>query len=159
METVCTWKKINTLFHFLILCLWQSSNWRSGILVVLIYTDSIAQYWHFKWAKQKSCSRNAGVSPRASCASLTQRVGGRALEDESVGGEEDGALGRQQRWASHQPRGLLAAVGHQVYAHGVHHQLLTRQQEWPKQLGLRTHTCLEEKRDRGGVTEGTTFLF
>lgn len=66
------------------------------------------------------------------CASLTQWVGGRALEDESVSGEEDGALGRQQRWAAHQSRGLLAAIGHQVDAHGVHHQLLTRQQQRPQ---------------------------
>lgn len=57
---------------------------------------------------------------------LTQWVGGRALEDEAVGGEEDGALCREQRGASHQPRGLLAAIGHQVDTHGVHHQLLTR---------------------------------
>lgn len=71
-------------------------------------------------------------------SSLTQWVGGCALEDEPVGGEEDGALSREQRRTSHLPRGLLAAVGDQVDPHGVHHQLLTGQQCWPQQLGLHT---------------------
>lgn len=41
---------------------------------------------------------------------LTQRVVGRALEDEAVGGEEDGPLGREEGWTPQGPRGLLPAV-------------------------------------------------
>lgn len=59
-------------------------------------------------------------------SSLTKWVCGCALEDEPVGGEEDGTLSREQRRTSHQPCGLLAAVRDQVDPHGIHHQLLTR---------------------------------
>lgn len=80
--------------------------------------------------------------------SLTQWVGGRALEDEPVCGKEYCALSGEQRRASHQPRGLFSAVGDQVDPHGVHYQLLTGQQQWPQQLGLHRQ---EEK--RGGISD------
>lgn len=78
-------------------------------------------------------------------SSLTQWVSGCALEDEPVGGEEDGSLGREQRRASHQPRGLLPAIRDQVDPHGVHHQFLTGQQRWSQQFGL--HTDRKRRRE------------
>lgn len=75
-------------------------------------------------------SRRVCVCVRVS--SLTQWVRGRALEDEPVGGEEDGALSREQRRTSHQPRGLLTAVRDQVDPHAIHHQLLAGQQCRPQ---------------------------
>lgn len=71
---------------------------------------------------------------------LTEWVRGRALKDESIRGEEDGPLGGQQGRTSHQPRGLLAAVGDQVDPHAVHHQLLSQQQSRPQQFGLQENT-------------------
>lgn len=56
----------------------------------------------------------------------TQRVVGRALEDDPVRGKEDGTLGGQERWPAHHTRGLVSAVRQEVHAHAVHHQLLTR---------------------------------
>lgn len=52
------------------------------------------------------CNRDEAVC----VSSLTQRVGGRSLEDEPVGCEENGSLSREQRRTSHQPRGLFAPV-------------------------------------------------
>lgn len=54
---------------------------------------------------------------------LTQRVCGRALEDNPVGGQEDGSLGWQQGRAAHRTRGFLSAVCYEVNPHAVHHEL------------------------------------
>ena len=59
-----------------------------------------------------------------------ERIAGRALEDDAVVGEEEGALGRQQVEAGRTAgAALLAAVRQQVDAHALrHHQLLAVQQ-------------------------------
>lgn len=102
----------------------------------------------FRWLSglTPACQRNVCVCLCVSC--LTQWVCGCALEDESVGGEEDGPLGGEQRRTSHQARGLLASIRNQVDPHAVHHQLLARQQDRPQQLGL--HTDKTQKRGRQG---------
>lgn len=69
---------------------------------------------------------------------LTQWVRGGAFEDDAVGGEEDGSLGRQQGWATDAaPRGLLPLVGHEVHSEALHHALLAHQQVGAQQLWLR----------------------
>lgn len=70
---------------------------------------------------------------------LTQRVGWSALEDKAVGSQEDGALGWKKRRSSHLTGRLVSAIWDEVHPHAVHHQLLTRQQSGPQQLGLHTH--------------------
>lgn len=76
---------------------------------------------------------------------LTQRVGRSALEDKAIGSQEDGALGWKKRRSSHLTGRLVSAIWDEVHPHAVHHQLLTRQQSGPQQLGLHTHKEQQHK--------------
>lgn len=72
------------------------------------------------WAGQRHAQR------------LTQGVGGHPREDDPVGGEEDGALGREHCGATPAaPGALLTPVGEQVDTQAVQHTLLTGQQVRP----------------------------
>lgn len=62
---------------------------------------------------------------------LTQRVGGRALKDNPVGGQEDGPLGRKQGRTAHRTCGFLSPVCYEVYPHSLHHKLFTGQKRRP----------------------------